>query len=122
MESNFSFSEFAMVKSSSLIFISSVPLTIKWHLSKFSVGLYSLNQLKSGIEVSSNSHKVCISVDGVRGVIKLQSKCCQELKTSQKHKVLNENWAVLILGIHQFHFPHLLKTFSTFNHCLRFDK
>ena len=54
MPSNFSFFEFVMVKSSSLIFAFSVPLTIKWHLSKFSLSLFSSNQLKSGIDSSSS--------------------------------------------------------------------
>ena len=59
-----------MVKSSSLIFAFSVPLTIKWHLSKFSLSLFSLNQLKIGIDNSSSDLVVvCILVDSVRDVI-----------------------------------------------------
>ena len=54
MPSNSYFLEFVMVKSSSLNFSFSVPLTIKWHLSKFSLSLFSLNQLKSGIDSSSS--------------------------------------------------------------------
>ena len=42
-----------MVKSSSLIFAFPAPLTIKSHLSKYSLSLFSLNQLKSGIDSSS---------------------------------------------------------------------
>ena len=48
MPSNFPFFEFVMVNLSALIFAFSVPLTIKWHFSKFS--LFSLNQRKSGID------------------------------------------------------------------------
>ena len=59
-----------MVKSSSLIFAFSVPLTIKWHLSTFSLSLFSLNQLKIGIDNSSSDLVVvCILVDSVRDVI-----------------------------------------------------
>ena len=59
-----------MVKSSSLIFAFSVPLTIKWPLSKFSLSLFSLNQLKIGIDNSSSDLVVvCILVDSVRDVI-----------------------------------------------------
>ena len=54
MPSNFSFFKFVMVNSSSLIFAFSVPLTIKWHLSKFGLSLFSLNQLKNGIDSSSS--------------------------------------------------------------------
>ena len=55
MPINFAFFDFVMVNSYSLIFAFSVPLTIKWHLSKFSLSLFSLNQLKSGIDSSSSN-------------------------------------------------------------------
>ena len=54
MPSNFSFFKFVMVNSSSLIFAFSLPLTIKWHLSKSSLSLFSLNQLKNGIRSSAD--------------------------------------------------------------------
>ena len=54
MPSGFYFFQFVMVKSSSLFFAFSVPLTIKWHLSKFSLSLFYLNQLKSAIDSSSS--------------------------------------------------------------------
>ena len=50
----FFFPEFAMVESSSLNFVFSLRLTIKWQLSIFSLNLFSLNQLKSGIDSSSS--------------------------------------------------------------------
>ena len=83
MPNNFSFFEFVMVKSSSLIFAFSVPLSIKWHLSKLSLNVFSLNQLKCRID-KGYYHKGCYHLHN------LQSNYC--IKVGQ----------VLILGVHQF--------------------
>ena len=104
MPNNFSFFEFVMVKSSSLIFAFSVPLTIKWHLSKLSLNMFSLNQLKCRID-KGYYHKGCYHLHN------LQSNYC--IKVGQSI----DPWGTPVSM-----FCHLLKTFSTFVCCLQFDK
>ena len=71
MPSNFSIFKFVTVKSTRLIFAFSVPLSIEWRLSKFSLSLFSLYQLKSEIDSSSSDFVkefVCILVGSVRNI------------------------------------------------------
>ena len=59
-----------MVNLPSSNFVISVPLTIKWHLSGFSLCFSSLNQLKSGRDnFSSDLVRLSTLIDIVRGVV-----------------------------------------------------
>ena len=83
----FFFPEFVMVESSSLNFAFSLPLTVKWQLSIFSLNFFSLNQLKSGIDSSSSDLvRVSTLVYNVRGVV-----VCITCKVSIVKQITNKN-------------------------------
>ena len=70
-----------MVRLSSLVFEFSKLLTINCHLSRFSLSLFCLNQLKSGIYSSYNCLKA-----GLKAYILVDSVRSVESKTSHKEK------------------------------------